>query len=59
VHDVTGREVAVVANGVYESGDHLLAWDGRDDSGHLSAPGLYFVQLRTSEGLRSARLVRL
>jgi len=59
VHDVTGREVAVVAEGVYESGDHLLAWDGRDGSGHLSAPGLYFVQLRTPEGLRSARLVRL
>ena len=59
IHDVTGREVRVVADGTYEAGGHLLSWDGRDAAGHASAPGLYFVHLRTAEGLRTSRLVRL
>ncbi|MEO5616803.1 MAG: alpha amylase C-terminal domain-containing protein [Candidatus Eisenbacteria bacterium] len=57
VFDLTGRMVRTLANGEYAAGEHVARWDGRDDSGQASAPGLYFVRLASSQGVRSTRLV--
>lgn len=46
MYDVTGRQVRAIARGVHAAGDHTLAWDGRDESGVLAAPGLYFYKVR-------------
>jgi hypothetical protein len=43
VHDVTGRQVAALAEGDYSPGEHLVTWNGADDNGGPLAPGLYFV----------------
>jgi subtilisin family serine protease len=43
VMDVQGREVAVLAEGVFEAGRHQVRWDGA--SAGRVGPGLYFVRL--------------
>jgi FG-GAP-like repeat/Secretion system C-terminal sorting domain len=46
VFDVTGRRVAILADGSYSSGKHSLTVDGSE-----WASGVYFVQASTTEGL--------
>lgn len=44
VHDVTGRRIRVLADGAGAlPGPRTLVWDGRDGSGRLVPPGVYFV----------------
>lgn len=43
VLDVQGREVAVLAEGVYDPGRYQVVWDGSGRGG--VSPGLYFVRL--------------
>ena len=44
------RLVRWLARGIYGSGSHQTAWDGRDETGSPVAPGLYF--LRSTSGGR-------
>lgn len=53
VCDLSGRLVATLAQGVLPAGRHALQWDGRDASGDMAAPGLYFV--RADAGLFHAQ----
>lgn len=54
VYDVQGKEVRTLAAGRFEPGERTIEWDGRDASGDIAAPGLYFVAARV--GGESARL---
>jgi sugar lactone lactonase YvrE len=56
VIDVRGRVVASLLNEVKEPGRYEVAWDGKTDAG-LSAPGTYFVQLRSAETQLVQRVV--
>jgi hypothetical protein len=49
VYDVLGREVAVLADGVFGPGMHTLAWDGSAAVGR-AASGVYFVRVETPDG---------
>jgi hypothetical protein len=42
LHDVLGRPVSILANGLFGAGSHLLPFDGS----HLN-PGIYFYTLKT------------
>lgn len=59
VIDAAGRLVRTVAEGPLPSGQHRLAWDGRDSAGRAAGPGVYFVQLRTGTGQSGRKLVLL
>jgi len=48
-----------VAKGAFAAGQYSIGWDGRDAAGNASAPGLYFVRLKTDQGTFQNRLVRL
>src|SRR6185295_13540964 len=48
VHDVTGRTVAVLADGVQAAGLHAARWDGRTARGQAAATGVYFVRLEVA-----------
>jgi hypothetical protein len=50
--DVNGRAVRSLHEGMMPAGEHFTTWDGRDVS-----PGIYFVSLRTSAGIRTQRIV--
>ncbi len=45
VHDVTGRQVALLADHSFAAGRTELPWDGLDRDGRSLAPGVYFIRL--------------
>ncbi len=45
VHDVRGRLVRELVSGLRSADRHSVSWDGRDDSGRIVPPGIYFVRL--------------
>ena len=48
VYDVTGRLVKMVANRTFAGGqEHVVTWDGTDESGNKVNSGVYFYQLKT------------
>lgn len=56
VHDVLGRSIAVLVDGILLSGDHVVNWNGRDDHGRDVPAGLYLYTLRTAEALETRRM---
>jgi hypothetical protein len=55
VYDVTGREVALLADGVRTAGFHSVTWNGTNGAGGQVASGVYFYTLdaRSVTGNRS------
>jgi len=49
----------LVPEGPAAAGDHLAAWDGRDDQGARVAPGVYFGSLRAGDRTETKRLILL
>lgn len=58
VHDVTGRLVRVVEDGVREAGAFTLGWDGAGGAGERMRPGLYLLRV-DADGRRVTRRVVL
>jgi hypothetical protein len=58
VHDLAGRCVAVLAEGVLPAGDHEVRWDGRGPGG-AAAAGAYLLRIETQAGRLGRKLVLL
>jgi hypothetical protein len=56
VLDVSGREVAVLADGVHAAGEHAVAWEGADGSTARLAAGIYFLRLEAAGRVMLARV---
>ncbi len=54
LYDLSGRRVRTLASGPFESGYHVVQWDGRDDRGGRVPVGIYF--LRSSTAGETARI---
>jgi hypothetical protein len=48
VFNLVGRKVRMLANEEKQAGDHLVSWDGIDDSGSKAPSGIYFYRLRAA-----------
>ena len=59
VHDLTGRRIAVLADGVEEPGEHVRLWPHRDQVGNDVRPGVYFVILQIGERRLQRRAIVL
>lgn len=46
LYDIQGRLVRVLADETLTAGTYLRVWDGRTESGHSAASGMYFAELR-------------
>ena len=57
VHDVQGREVAVLVDGVYAAGRHGVRW-GASSAKDVST-GVYFVRLETPDGVFTRRVAMI
>ena len=57
MYDVTGRERAVLAEGLADAGRRALRWDGRDTRGARLAAGVYFVRLAFAGRVETQKLV--
>jgi trimeric autotransporter adhesin len=59
VFDLAGRRVRSLADGVLPAGRHEIAWDGADNAGRTTPPGLYFYRLETGGRSLTRRIVRM
>jgi hypothetical protein len=56
IADVTGRQVALIAEGSYAPGHHTASWNGRSGGGRAPA-GMYFVHYETPDRAMMKRIV--
>ncbi len=57
IHDVTGRVVTELVNGVRAKGAQAVRWDGRDGAGRPVPSGVYFIELSSGDARARERLV--
>lgn len=57
VHDVQGRRITTLAQGLFAAGAHTLVWDGTDARGQRVRDGLYLVRLDVRDALGQATRV--
>ena len=59
VYDISGREIARLANGEQSSGSHEVQWNGKDASGNPVSTGVYFCRLEAGEISQTIKMVYL
>lgn len=59
IYDVSGRLVRTLAQGHFDSGTHMVEWDGLDEGGKPVPSSLYFCRLRTDEAVSIIKVVRV
>jgi hypothetical protein len=59
VYDVSGRRIAVLAEGLVGPGEHAVIWYGKDDRGAEVSPGVYVGRLAAGDSVVSRKVVRL
>jgi len=59
VYSIQGRRVATLESGRLPGGEHILVWDGRDQTGARCASGVYVVRAQAGTDTRSTKLVLL
>ena len=57
VVDVSGRRIRSLQDGMLLAGEHTVTWDGRTELLSEAPAGVYVIALRTSEGVKTQRLV--
>jgi Tol biopolymer transport system component len=57
IYDVTGRLVAPIGSGAFETGPHTLAWNGTDSRGVAASASIYFCRLKVGEWEVSRKIV--
>jgi len=56
LYDVAGRQVRLLHDAALPAGEHVVAWDGRNDAGQAVGAGIYFARAAW-EGFRARRQV--
>lgn len=59
IFDVRGRRVITLLSAAEAPGRHRFAWDGRDDTGKVVSPGVYFYRLKTGSHRSSMKMLKL
>ncbi|MDP6418316.1 MAG: FlgD immunoglobulin-like domain containing protein, partial [Candidatus Krumholzibacteria bacterium] len=59
VHDVRGREIALLQDGPLDAGSHDLSWDGRNHKGRALPSGVYFARMQSGGKLFTQKLTLL
>ena len=56
VVDANGRSIRTLHEGMLDAGEHTRIWDGTSAKAGRVAPGVYFIHLRTSQGVTTQRV---
>jgi hypothetical protein len=59
VHDVKGRKVRTLHEGMMGEGHYTRHWDGLTDASSRASAGVYFINLHTSKGVQTQRVTVL
>ncbi|NQT64495.1 MAG: T9SS type A sorting domain-containing protein [Candidatus Marinimicrobia bacterium] len=59
IFNLLGQEINDLEIGIVEPGSHKVMWNGQDYSGRNVSSGIYLIQLQTSFGMESHKVVVL
>jgi len=59
VFDVTGRKIATLVHKELAPGEYVVQWDGRDNSGHQVAGGIYLYRLQVGNQVQTKKMLLL
>jgi len=57
VYDLSGRRVTLLADQVFNQGEHATHWDGRDGAGRAVASGTYVVRFVADRRAESRKIM--
>jgi len=58
IYDIMGRQVRTLANGdSFNSGFHVLNWDGRDKIGEKVATGMYIYRIKAGDFIEDKKML--
>ena len=57
VYNIVGQEIAVLFNGIKESGNYELEWRGVDNKGALLPKGIYFLMIETASAKAREKII--
>ena len=57
VYDVKGRAVRTLVNGIQETGERQVTWDGKDESGSRVGRGLYLYRLEAGGAIQTRKMI--
>ncbi|HMB69814.1 MAG TPA: FlgD immunoglobulin-like domain containing protein, partial [bacterium] len=58
IYSVDGARVRLLLDGERKAGPHVVAWNGRGETGEPVPAGVYLARLETADGERTVKLVR-
>ncbi len=59
VHDVLGRTVSTLVDGVVGKGNHAIDWSGKDGKGRDAASGIYIARIQSGQFMKTAKMMLL
>jgi len=59
IFDILGRSIRKLSDETREAGYHITRWDLLDDTGIPCPSGVYFIQISSSEGVVSKRILAI
>lgn len=59
IHDLSGREIATLHNGVLPAGNYVKTWNGLTNSGAQVPSGMYIYRLESASGVMSQKMMLL
>jgi len=57
IYNGKGNIVRNLINSTFDSGEHKISWDGKDDEGNSVASGIYFYQLDIDGEINTKKMV--
>ena len=57
VHNLFGREVQILQNGIQNTGDYSLTWDATDKENTSVSSGIYFYSLQTNDRILKKKMI--
>ncbi len=59
IYNVLGQRVTTLADGLFEAGEHVVLWDGKDISGSAVSSGIYLYRLQAGEFTETKKMMLL
>jgi hypothetical protein len=59
IYNLRGQLVRRLVNGIYTSGQHLVVWDGTDDTGIIVGSGVYFYRMQAGDYSNIKKMILL
>jgi hypothetical protein len=57
IYNIRGQKVHTLVDGLYESGEYTVVWNGHDDNGASVGSGVYLYRMTTSEAIETRKMI--